>query len=94
MDLLDCSAAHLHLPAGGWHPDDHAEFERILAACRGDYAHCVQLAPAELGLLHSQEDIARHARWLGGRVGGWVSNSRLRCMSVQLSMTPQPKAHP
>ena len=49
-------------PPGGWHPDDHAEFERLLRACHGSYAHCVQLAAAELGLLHGQEEVARHAR--------------------------------
>jgi len=47
---------------GGWHPDDHAEFERILRACRGSYQHCVQLCTRELGLLHSAEDVAQHAR--------------------------------
>ena len=50
-------------PAGGWHPDDHAEFERILRACRGNYAHCVQLCSEELSLLHSADDVQRHARW-------------------------------
>ena len=28
-----------HGPTGGWHPDDHSEFERILKACKGDYSH-------------------------------------------------------
>lgn len=49
---------------GGWHPDDHAEFERILRACRGNYAHCTQLAAAELALLHTAEAVAQHARWV------------------------------
>lgn len=59
-----CCSFSIPKHTGGWHSDDHAEFERILAACRGNYAHCVQLAAAELGLLHSQEDVARHARWV------------------------------
>jgi hypothetical protein len=49
--------------AGGWHPDDHAEFERILRSCRGNYARCVRLCSEELGLLQSEESIERHARW-------------------------------
>ena len=63
-------------PAGGWHSDDHAEFERILTACRGNYAHCVQLAAAELGLLHSQEDVARHARWVHPCGPQWMATQR------------------
>ncbi|KAL4855686.1 Reticulocyte-binding protein 2 a [Chlorella vulgaris] len=52
-----------HGPTGGWHPDDHAEFERILRACRGNYAHCTQLCQQELGLLHCPLDIEQHASW-------------------------------
>ncbi|KAL4421428.1 hypothetical protein ABPG75_010719 [Micractinium tetrahymenae] len=52
-----------HGPKGGWHPDDHAEFERILRSCRGNYAHAAQLCTEQLGLLHSAADIAAHARW-------------------------------
>jgi hypothetical protein len=50
-------------PAGGWHPDDHAEFERILRACRGSYSHCVELCTQELSLLHSGDGVAAHASW-------------------------------
>ncbi len=78
------------MPAGGWHPDDHAEFERILAACRGNYAHCGQLAASELGLLHSQEDVARHARWVGG-CGAW-DDVRHALLSLSLSSC-RPLAH-
>lgn len=52
-----------HGPTGAWHPDDHAEFERILRACRGNYAHCNQLCQQELGLLHCLPDIEQHASW-------------------------------
>ncbi|GAB4817555.1 hypothetical protein N2152v2_004601 [Parachlorella kessleri] len=51
-----------HGPTGGWHPDDHAEFERILKACRGIYSHTVQICCEQLGLLHSRTAIIQHAR--------------------------------
>ncbi|KAL4432173.1 hypothetical protein ABPG77_005935 [Micractinium sp. CCAP 211/92] len=52
-----------HGPTGGWHPEDHAEFERILRACRGSHAHAAHLCAEQLGLLHSAADVEAHARW-------------------------------
>ncbi|KAK9832336.1 hypothetical protein WJX74_006991 [Apatococcus lobatus] len=34
--------------SGGWHPDDHAEFLRILTSCRGDYSHAILIATDQL----------------------------------------------
>lgn len=61
--LLTCPCMWTReLRVGGWHPDDHAEFLRILRACRGSLPHCLQLCAHELGLLHGPEDVAAHAR--------------------------------
>lgn len=69
-EVQECDAfLQRHGPTGGWEPEDHAEFERILKACRGVYSHAVQISCEELGLLHSREDIIRHARCACGEKG-------------------------
>lgn len=69
-EVQECDAfLQRHGPTGGWDPEDHAEFERILKACRGVYSHAVQISCEELGLLHSREDIIRHARCACGEKG-------------------------
>lgn len=50
-----------HGASGGWHPDDHAEFLRILTSCRGDYSHAVLVATDQLPGL-SRDQIIGHSR--------------------------------
>lgn len=50
-----------HGPTGGWHPDDHAEFERILKACKGDYSHATLMCYDEM-IGFKRADIIAHAR--------------------------------
>ena len=64
----------LHGPTGGWHPDDHAEFERILKACRGDYSHATLMCYDQM-VGFKRADIIAHARypslillWIGLRI--------------------------
>ena len=45
----------------GWHPDDHAEFLRILTSCRGDYSHAILIATDQLPSI-SRDAIVQHAR--------------------------------
>eukprot|EP00887_Chlorella_sp_A99_P005673 scaffold1.g5673.t1 len=53
-----------HGAGGGWEGEDHSEFLRVLRACRGNYAHCVELCcEGQLGLLHGRQAVAQHARW-------------------------------
>ncbi|KAK9814260.1 hypothetical protein WJX72_003050 [[Myrmecia] bisecta] len=51
-----------HGEFGGWQAEDNAEFERILAACRGDYSHATLVAYDEM-VGFSKADIIAHARW-------------------------------
>ena len=50
-----------HGACGGWHPDDHAEFLRILTSCRGDYSHAILIATDQLPGV-SKDEIVSHAR--------------------------------
>lgn len=48
---------------GGWQSEEHAEFLRVLKACRGNYGHCVTVCcEQQLGLLHDRRAIIQHAR--------------------------------
>ncbi|KAA6427414.1 MAG: hypothetical protein FRX49_02078 [Trebouxia sp. A1-2] len=51
-----------HGPTGGWHPDDHSEFERILKACKGDYSHATLMCYDQM-IGFKRADIISHARW-------------------------------
>ena len=51
-----------HGSTGGWHPDDHSEFERILKACRGDYSHATLMCYDHM-IGFKRADIIAHARW-------------------------------
>ena len=50
-----------HGPTGGWHPDDHSEFERILKACKGDYSHATLMCYDQM-IGFKRADIIAHAR--------------------------------
>ena len=50
-----------HGTTGGWHVDDHTEFERILKACKGDYSHATLLCYDEM-IGFKRADIIAHAR--------------------------------
>lgn len=50
-----------HGACGGWHPDDHAQFLRILTSCRGDYSHAILIATDQLPGV-SKDMIIGHAR--------------------------------
>lgn len=52
----------LHGPTGGWHPDDHAAWVRILALSRRDYTVAVEVACQEMAGVR-REEVVRHARW-------------------------------
>lgn len=49
-------------PTGGWHPDDHASWVRVLRLCKGDAAVAVEVAEEEM-VGFSREEIIAHARW-------------------------------
>lgn len=49
-------------PAGGWHPEDHAEWVRILALSKRDWAVAVEVACEEMVGM-GREAIVAHARW-------------------------------
>ncbi|KAL3149357.1 hypothetical protein ABBQ32_002160 [Trebouxia sp. C0010 RCD-2024] len=51
-----------HGPTGGWHPDDHSEFERILKVCKGDYSHATLMCYDQM-IGFKRSDIIAHARW-------------------------------
>ncbi|DBA97192.1 TPA: hypothetical protein ACH3X1_014951 [Trebouxia sp. C0004] len=51
-----------HGPMGGWHPDDHSEFERYLKACKGDYSHATLMCYDQM-IGFKRADIISHARW-------------------------------
>lgn len=76
-----------HGPTGGWHPDDHSEFERILKACKGDYSHVTLICYDQMiGL--KRADIISHARSVPVLV---LSRSalRLHCMVFLLACYSQ-----
>ncbi len=50
-----------HGPTGGWSPDDHSEFERILKACKGDYSHATLMCYDQM-IGFKRADIITHAR--------------------------------
>ena len=50
-----------HGATGGWHPDDHSEFERILKICKGDYSHATLMCYDQM-VGFKRADIIAHAR--------------------------------
>ena len=50
-----------HGPTGGWHPDDHSEFEHILKVCKGDYSHATLMCYDQM-IGFKRADIIAHAR--------------------------------
>ena len=60
VEAFDAFHEH-HGPTGGWHVEDHAEFERILKACKGDYSHATLLCYDEM-IGFKRADIIAHVR--------------------------------
>lgn len=57
-----------HGSTGGWHPDDHSEFEGILKACKGDYSHATLMCYDHM-IGFKRADIIAHARWAAHILG-------------------------
>ena len=49
-------------PTASWHATDHAEFLKILKACKGDYS-AVVLRCVDCMIGFERQDIIAHARW-------------------------------
>ena len=69
-----------HGPTGGWHPDDHSEFEHILKACKGDYSHATLMCCDQMTGF-KQADVVAHARFVTVLVFSYSAAAlRLSCM--------------
>mmetsp|Transcript_2174 Transcript_2174/g.3273 ORF Transcript_2174/g.3273 Transcript_2174/m.3273 type:complete len:634 (-) Transcript_2174:283-2184(-) len=49
-------------PTGGWDPEDHAEFEKIVRQCKGDYVKVIGIV-RERSVGFTREEIQHHSRW-------------------------------
>lgn len=47
---------------GGWHPEDHTQFVRLLSTCRGDVSQAVSAATEAMVWIPPAE-VERHAHW-------------------------------
>ena len=76
-----------HGPTGGWHPDDHSEFERILKACKGDYSHATLVCYDQM-IGFKRADIIAHARCepLTAECSGYTAPDNEQCSILLVTM--------
>lgn len=72
--------------SGGWHPDDHSEFLRLLQAAKGDYNVCEATAAPLLFHIEPSQ-IAAHAKYLPSQT--MITTSQLNCLAISEGLSSQ-----